>query len=69
MEIEQLAVEQPEALARVSVDALTGIDEEYLASTQFSYPTLAVDATTHHPRARRRHPDGLRRRDDGGTGR
>ena len=27
MEIEQLAVEQPEALARVSVDALTGIDE------------------------------------------
>jgi len=26
MEIEQLAVEQPEALARVSVDALTGID-------------------------------------------
>jgi succinyl-CoA synthetase beta subunit len=27
MEIEQLAVEQPEALARVSIDALTGIDE------------------------------------------
>jgi succinyl-CoA synthetase beta subunit len=27
MEIEQLAVEQPEALARVAVDALTGIDE------------------------------------------
>jgi succinyl-CoA synthetase beta subunit len=27
MEIEQLAVEKPEALARVSVDALTGIDE------------------------------------------
>jgi succinyl-CoA synthetase beta subunit len=27
MEIEQLAVEKPEALARVSIDALTGIDE------------------------------------------
>ena len=28
MEIEQLAVEKPEALARVQVDALTGIDDE-----------------------------------------
>jgi succinyl-CoA synthetase beta subunit len=27
MEIEQLAVEQPEALARIQVDALTGVDE------------------------------------------
>ena len=27
MEIEQLAVERPEALARVPVDALTGVDE------------------------------------------
>ena len=27
MEIEELAVERPEALARIAVDALTGVDE------------------------------------------
>jgi succinyl-CoA synthetase beta subunit len=45
MEIEQLAVEKPEALARVAVDALTGIDEAKAAeiAQQGNFPAEVRD--------------------------
>jgi succinyl-CoA synthetase beta subunit len=47
MEIEQLAVERPEALARVPVDATTGVDADTARAilTQANFPAELVDDT------------------------
>jgi succinyl-CoA synthetase beta subunit len=47
MEIEQLAVERPEALARVPVDATTGVDADTARAilTQANFPAELIDDT------------------------
>ncbi|MFL6162907.1 MAG: ADP-forming succinate--CoA ligase subunit beta [Jatrophihabitantaceae bacterium] len=48
MEIEQLAVERPEALARVPIDAATGVDAELARRilTEAGFPAEVLDAAT-----------------------
>jgi succinyl-CoA synthetase beta subunit len=47
MEIEELAVERPEALARVPIDAMTGVDKAKATEilTQANFPAEVIDST------------------------
>ncbi len=47
MEIEELAVERPEALARVPIDAITGVDKAKATEilTQANFPAEVIDST------------------------
>jgi succinyl-CoA synthetase beta subunit len=47
MEIEELAVERPEALAKVPIDAMTGVDQALATEilTQANFPAEVIDST------------------------